>query len=265
MSWSTTLFRDRPLTPFVPVSDNEIELRRLAEFGRVSATLIHELSTPLTAASITLEQLRQERSVSLVRRAQRDLKQLERYLNAARQQLKGQSEPTSFSLTVAIHQVVMILSARARSLDVKLLINTVGSVRLYGDKVKFQQIIANLINNAIDSYEGGSNRPRLVKVQVEAHKTFAVVSVSDYGKGISRMELGRVFNPFYSTKAGAVKSLGIGLATVKRYIEQDFNGSIKVKSRTNYGSSFDLRLPLVERSTKGKSKTAVLKRDSKVN
>lgn len=259
MGWSATFFRDQSNAALHDPDDNEAELRRLAEFGRVSATLIHEISTPLTAASLTLEQLRQERSVSLVKRAQRDLKQLESYIKAARQQLKGESRPSSFSLTVAIHQVVMILDARARAADIKLLVNTIGSVRLYGDQVKFHQIMANLINNAIDSYAPGSDWPKFVRVSVARQKNSITITVSDNGQGISRTNLSRIFEPFFSTKPSAGQGLGIGLATVKRYVEQDFNGSLKVKSRLSFGSSFIIRLNVDRGPTKGNSKHNVLK------
>jgi two-component system C4-dicarboxylate transport sensor histidine kinase DctB len=259
VGWNAAFSRDQSPAALYDISDSEAELRRLAEFGRVSAALIHEISTPLTAASLTLEQLRQEQSDRLVKRAQRDLKQLESYIRAARQQLKGESRPSSFSLTVAIHQVVMILEARARALDVKLLVNTIGSIRIYGDQVKFHQVMANLINNAIDSFAPESGRPKIVWVRVTRQKDILTITVSDNGQGISRRNLGRIFEPFFSTKPTADKGLGIGLDTVKRYVEQDFQGTVKVKSRPSFGSSFIIRLNLGRGPSKGNSKHDVIK------
>ena len=96
-------------------STKDLELQRLAEFGRVSASLIHDMSSPLTAAAITLDQVFAEQPNKLIKQASRDLRQLERYVIAAKHQLTGDSVPTSFSLTIAIHQVIMLLSSRPYS------------------------------------------------------------------------------------------------------------------------------------------------------
>ena len=221
----------------------DLELARLAEFGRFGASLIHEMSTPLTAASLTLAQIEDKHSDRLLHEVRRDLKLLERYVVAARKQLKGESNPNSFSVTVAIHQVVMILSAKAKANNVKLLVNTLGSVRLYGDQVKFHQIMSNLINNAIEAYPPNTNFPRHVLVRVELVNNDKVnITVSDSASGMSRRMQKHIFESFYSSKGN--RGLGLGLATVKNYVEQDFGGTIAVRSRLGSGSSFSIVLPI---------------------
>lgn len=223
----------------------ELELQRLAEFGRLSAFLIHDLSTPLTAAVITLEQLLAERPNKLIKQASRDLKQLERYVVAAKNQLRGESKLSSFSLTIAIHQVIMLLSGRAQHEQVKVLAKTIGSVYLRGDKAKFQQIMANLINNAIESYEGISSRAKIIEVNVVLTKDNQVsITVLDHGKGIKSKDLAKIFNAFYSTKKTIHRGLGLGLVSVKQFVEHDFRGRILVKSEPGDGTSFNLLLPL---------------------
>ena len=223
------------------------ELARLVEFGRVGASLIHEMSSPLTAASLVLDQIdvsRRDRNISQVRR---NLRVLERYIVAARQQLSGDSKPSSFSLTVVTHQVAMLLSARAKSINVKLLINTIGSVRLYGDQVKFQQILSNLINNAIDSYEYSFATSRIVNVKVERHgKQKIVISVTDHGAGIEPKVLKHIFEPFFTTKHAGRRGLGIGLDLTKSYVEHDFNGTIDVSSTVGAGTVFKLNISLAK-------------------
>ncbi|MGH7234675.1 MAG: sensor histidine kinase [Candidatus Saccharimonadales bacterium] len=220
------------------------ELIRLAELGRVSASLIHEMTTPLTAATLVLDNMsdeHEERDLKLVRR---NLRLIERYVVAARQQLNGDSQPASFSLTVAIHQVAMILSARAKEANVRLLINSIGSIRLYGDKVKFQQIISNLLNNAIDAYNDRALPKRLINVLVEriGEKKLSI-TVTDHGCGITPEQFEHVFEPFYSTKRKDKRGIGIGLDITKRYVEKDFNGTIKASSNPKSGTSFKLTIP----------------------
>jgi two-component system phosphate regulon sensor histidine kinase PhoR len=199
------------------------------------------MSTPLTAASLTLAQIEDRHSDQLLREVRRDLKLLERYVIAARKQLKGESSPNSFSVTVAIHQVVMILSAKAKANNVKLLVNSLGSIRLYGDQVKFHQIMANLINNAIEAYLPDANVPRHVSVRVELAGSNKVnITVSDSGIGMSRRMQKHIFESFYSSKG----NMGLGLATVKHYVEHDFGGTIDVRSRLGYGTRFSVIFPI---------------------
>jgi signal transduction histidine kinase len=222
------------------------EVVKMAEFGRVCAGLIHEISTPLTAANLTLAQLGDRyNSNDLIKQIRRELYLLERYILAARLQLKGKSTPTSFSPTIAIHQVGMLLYPKAKQSGVKLLISTSGAMRIYGDRVKFIQIITNLVNNAIEAYEGISKRPRFVEIRVRYKgNNLAVISVSDKGVGISLRNLKRVFDPLFSTKESLDRGMGIGLSTVKSYIEQDFGGTIKVHSLQGAGTNFTVVIPI---------------------
>lgn len=226
----------------------QLEMQRMAEFGRVSASLIHDLSTPLTAATLTLDQIKvQQSSDSLMKRARQDLKVLERYVSAARKQLQGESNNINFSLTVAIHQIVMLLSSRAKTQDVKLLVDTKATVRLYGDQIKFNQIMANLINNAIEAYDGIDHCPRIVTISVHLPRPNIVnIVVSDKGIGIKTKDKARIFEPFYSTKHGGDKGLGLGLANVKYYVVNDFNGKITAHYKPSSGTRFIITLPLIK-------------------
>lgn len=227
--------------------DQVYEFQRFAEFGRLSAGLIHEISTPLTSAVLTLDQIRSEPSSLMIRRARQDLHQLERYVIAARKQLKNQSNKTTFSLTVVIHQVAMLLTPRARESNVKLIINTIGSIRLYGDQVKLHQALSNLINNAIESYDDHMER-RFVKINVSQKGSKVIITVADHGKGIKREDLQRIFEPFYSTKHEIGRGIGIGLATVKQNIEEEFSGRITVFSKYQEGTCFLVTIPIENKS-----------------
>jgi signal transduction histidine kinase len=86
-----------------------MELQRFAEFGRLSAHLLHEIANPLTAASLNLEQLHEKGKPELVREIQRSLRSLERYVEAARKQLQGQTTSVEFSVKAEIDQVMSML------------------------------------------------------------------------------------------------------------------------------------------------------------
>lgn len=221
-----------------------MELQHFAEFGRLSANLLHEVANPLMAAALNLEELKGRDKSRQVRLAHQSLRHLERYVSAARQQLKGQSENRSFAVLPELRQVIQIISPVAKQHGVLLQLNSAGNYRLYGDPVKFSQLSANLILNAVEAYSGvaRTRRQRQVEISVEQDENWLHLNVHDWGKGISKANLAHIFEPFYSTKATNKRSLGIGLAMVRQYVEDDFHGGITVDSTALEGTSFALRL-----------------------
>jgi two-component system C4-dicarboxylate transport sensor histidine kinase DctB len=230
----------RPSTP--PAAEELQKLQRLAELGRVSASLIHEISTPLTAAILELDNHLLGTQLD-VRQAQRSLQTMRRYVEAARQQARYESLPSSFTLRAQIEQIKQLVRPIARSARVQLRFEPVPTCRLYGDPVKLQQVIVNLILNAIDAYRNdmshGLTRP--VRVQFRISDKQLTIAVTDWGEGISAAQLPRLFEPFYSTKAES--GLGLGLAIVKQYVN-DFGGVIRVRTSRRHGTQFILTLPI---------------------
>ena len=136
----------------------------------------------------------------------------------------------------------MLLKGNAKSKGVKILISSVESFRLYGDPIKFHQILSNLISNSIDAYDEVSDRSKIIMVKVEKVSTKTVkLTVKDNGVGIKSEDIKHIFEPFYSTKKVSGRGLGLGLANVKQFIEQDFDGKVFVKSKPNKGTEFIIR------------------------
>lgn len=219
-----------------------LELQRFAEFGRISARLLHEVANPLTAASLNLNRLDHQQSVAL-NQARRSLRQLERYVLAARKQLSSQSEPVIFSPQAEVRQLLTILRPLARAEQVQLELESSQPIKMLGDPIKFSQIASNLIANAIDSYAHTSLSNRRVHIRLRATSRWIELTVQDWGKGIEPKDLPQLFEAFYTTKLSDQRGLGIGLAIVKQAVEADFRGSIRVSSSKSSGTVFKVRLP----------------------
>ncbi len=220
------------------------ELQHFAELGRLSASMLHEISNPLTALLMQLEAYEDQRSPA-IRQARRDVRALRRYVEAARQQVRQESQTVRFSLTSQVEQLKCLLRPLARKAGVDLVFEPVPSCQLHGDPVKFQQIMSNLITNAIDAYRHdvsqGLIRPvRIRFMTTERHLTIKVI---DWGEGITIPQLSKLFKPFYTTK-GANHGLGIGLTIVEGYTKVDFRGTITVTSSRRHGTQFTLKFPL---------------------
>ena len=116
---------------------------------------------------------------------------------------------------------------------------------VYGDGVQIQQVILNLLVNAISAAATGPPARRKVTVWTAAGDAHADLSVHDSGKGISETDLDRVFEPFYTTKQ---EGLGMGLA-ISRSIVQAHEGRIWGENDPAGGAVFRVRLPTERRAT----------------
>jgi signal transduction histidine kinase len=109
------------------------------------------------------------------------------------------------------------------------------------DRVKIEQVLNNLLGNAIKFSPAGSE----VSVSLEDSESDAIITVRDRGPGIPEEEIGRVFQPFTKTgsrRSEREKSAGLGLAIVKKIVA-GHGGEISVESKIGEGSAFRVALP----------------------
>lgn len=229
-------------------AEHLLELQRYAEFGRINAHLLHDITSPLTAALINLQQLNKTDSPAL-RQTRKSLRQLERYVHAARKQLQYQSEPIDFSVGKEIKQLLVLLKPLADTAQAKLVLECDASVTLHGDQIRFNHIIANLVANAIDACVGTIDRAAIITITVEDLGRYLKVSVADTGKGIGPAQLPQIFQPFYTTKQAQTRGLGIGLSIVKQSVTTDFHGTICANSSVNSGTTFTILLKSLQAAT----------------
>jgi signal transduction histidine kinase len=104
------------------------------------------------------------------------------------------------------------------------------------DGLVLRRVIENLVSNALDSLDGKSGS---VTVSTERGKGAVRIAVNDTGRGMSKAELDRAFDDFYTTKQGGT---GLGLSIVRRLV-MDSNGSLKVETEPGKGSTFIVELP----------------------
>jgi len=233
------------------------QLYRFAEFGRISSGLFHDLVNPLTAVTLNIEKIKNENDSGstiaevkmYVDQAVRATKKMEDFVLAVRKQLARKESRALFSLNEEIKNVIDILSHQAQKVGVEISFSQQGAVILFGDAMKLNQAVLNLVANAIDSYEPSKDwaderaPSRRITVSLREENGAALFSVKDHGVGISEENMHKIYEPFFTTKAYG-NGIGIGLSITKRIIEKDFRGSIEVKSKENQGSEFLVRFPI---------------------
>ena len=104
------------------------------------------------------------------------------------------------------------------------------------DALVLRRIVENLVSNAVDSLDGKNGN---VTVSTEKGRGIVRIAVSDTGRGMSKAELDRAFDDFYTTKQGGT---GLGLSIVRRLV-LDSNGSLQVETEPGEGSKFIVELP----------------------
>ncbi|MDB6095517.1 MAG: multi-sensor signal transduction histidine kinase [Verrucomicrobia bacterium] len=116
-----------------------------------------------------------------------------------------------------------------------------GLPPVLGDRVQVQQVLLNLIGNAIDAMKSITDAPREVSVRTKASSPAAVVvAIIDNGIGVDPARLDRMFEPFYTTKPDG---LGMGLA-ISRSIVESHGGHLRAEPNTDRGMVFSFTLPV---------------------
>lgn len=220
------------------------QLNRLAELGQLSSGLFHDLLNLLNALSLRADD---ETSPSIAN-AFNTTKQIEGFVRAIRKQICGDHERELFSLTQGVSHVIQLVNYQANKERVSIIFSPDphADITYFDLPFKFQEIVINLLLNAIESYEPlprSDNRVRRVEVIVKKQDGMAVLRVEDNGCGMSPAIRARIFEPFFTTK-DASKGIGIGLATIKKIIEEGLSGTIVVESEQGLGSTFTVIFPL---------------------
>lgn len=228
-------------------------ISRFAEFGKLAGGIFHDIANPLTAFTLTLDQIEDEEQYksapqTQLQRLRRTAKRMETFMTAARRQLQQQTMWERFCLNDEVENAIDFTAYKAKRAMVAVNFFAKKTVYLYGNPIKCYQALSNLISNAIDAYEkeDGTVPPYIsneVRITLHTSGTYVKLVVQDWGIGIPSEHLDRIFDPFFTTKK-IYCGTGIGLAVCKQAIEQDCGGRIVVASTFGKGTTFTIIFPL---------------------
>ena len=209
-----------------------MELGRLAELGLLSATLVHELKQPLFAIKSLLQVHSPDPDDAAAVRLQRTLMEQVLHMEAVLRAAGGLVQRPGdwdqpFSIEQPLRAAYEALAPRARKqgVDYELSIGPALPM-MRGNPVAMQQVLTNLIQNALDAVLD-AHEPKLV-LRAASEPEGVLVSLTDNGVGISTKQQSQIFEPFFTTKPpGCGTGLGLSIA---RKLVQMAQGSLEVHS-----------------------------------
>jgi two-component system, LuxR family, sensor kinase FixL len=217
---------------------------KLAATGRMMATIAHEINNPLESLTNVLYLLQ---SRGRLDRESEDLLELARQQlgvlsNISRQTLAPHREarfPVVTKVSELLDDACALFTAKLHAAQIQVLrdYTTEGQVTIYPSELR--QVFTNLIANAIDAMSNGGQ----LRLGLASYGSGVMVSVADTGHGIPPENLGKIYEPFFTTKGE--RGTGVGLWVI-RGILRKLGGSIDVTSSTESGRSgtcFTVRVP----------------------
>ncbi len=239
------IFQD--LTELRAMEDAVRRSERLADLGRFSAGLAHELRNPLASMSGCVELLRsspslggeERRLMDIVLREATRLDQLvTRFLEYAR---PAEPRRKRIDLGELASETLEVFGRDPAAARVRLE-REIAPARVECDPDQMRQVLWNLLANAAQAVAGRDGGGRIrVTCRPEPHGG-ARLAVEDDGAGISPADLPRVFTPFFTTRR---EGTGLGLATVQRIVDAH-GGVVTAESAPGRGTVFGVRLPGTE-------------------
>ncbi|TPQ30308.1 ATPase [Bradyrhizobium guangdongense] len=226
-------------------------INRFSMAGELTASIAHELNQPLGAILTNAE------SAALILKSDApDLKELREIVEDIRRDdtraseviirlrsllKRAPFEQSDLDLNQVAQETIEFLQPLATARDVELDPGiAAGTLPIRGDRIQLQQVIMNLIVNAIDAISGLAGPHRRIGLQTARDGDFAEIGVCDNGPGIMLDRFDRVFEPFYTTKP---QGMGMGLA-IARTIVEAHDGRIVAENKPEGGAVFRIRLPL---------------------
>ena len=240
------IFQD--LTEIKRMEENLEKSRRLALIGEMATGLAHEMRNPLASITGSIQLLQQglnleETDKRLMNIILRGKDQLDDFVRDFL--LLACPIPISREL-VDINKVAEeVLENIKLSNDwlnaVKIVKVFAEGVKIFANREQVRQVIYNLALNAVQAMkEGGVLSVEIKKQKLNDPEDYVEIKVKDTGCGIEEKDLKKIFEPFFTNKE---KGTGLGLAIVSRFLD-GYNGSIKVESVINEGTTFIVWLPM---------------------
>jgi PAS domain S-box-containing protein len=220
-----------------------LRAQQMATLAQLATGVAHEIRNPLTSIKMLIQVNRdkfaeQGLPTDDMELVEQEIRRMERSVNSLLDYARPEaSEFAKFAIADVVRRTIRLVDGRCRSQNVAIEVETPSEpIFVFGDPAQIQQLLLNLILNALDSMPAGGK----LKLAVRTAAAQVEVTVSDTGTGIDDAVVGRLFAPFVTTKPNGV---GLGLGICRR-IAESHRGQLSGSNLVSGGAQFQLTLPL---------------------
>jgi len=226
-----------------------IQQSRLAAMGEMIGNIAHQWRQPLNSIGLLFanikdaydfDDLSEEYLEECTQNGMRLTQQMSTTIDDFRNFFRPDREAAPFSLLNAVHNALELVEASFKNHEIAIELKASGDAEVQGFANEYAQVLLNLLGNARDAIIEHHVKPGRVGIEVRRDGENGYVVVRDNGGGIAEEVLGKIFDPYFTTRE---KGTGIGLYMSKMIIESNMNGHIEVRNIEG-GAEFTIITPL---------------------
>jgi len=236
-----------------------IQQSRSAAMGDMISNIAHQWRQPLSTLSLVVQNILVDYRESRLER-----RELEKYVDIAEQCVTSMSETiddfrnffrpdkvkVAFSLHEAVIESLRLLDATLKSHKIRVSMSGRLDLLAYGHLNEFSQVVLNVLANGKDALVERKQEQRRLEIELASDGNTGMVVIRDNAGGIPEDAIDKIFDPYFTTKAGGT---GIGLYMSKTIIEKHMDGGIACRN-TDDGAEFTISIPLGQDNEPGRHK-----------
>jgi signal transduction histidine kinase len=215
------------------------QLYKFAELGQLTTIILHELANYLNILTLDIDDLKERHHNSIaIDHAKESIFYIDTIIDQVRNQINDSDDTKRFDVLINIKDCLDQLRKKISDSNIKLFIedNRPKNYLIFGDPLRLSQALTILVTNAT---QANKNRESEISVELSSTKSKIIISVKDFGTGITPEARRTLFHPQKSKKGAG---LGIGLYVTKQIIETHFKGKIWLSPAIEY-TQFTLEIP----------------------
>ncbi len=228
-----------------------IQQSRLAAMGEMIGNIAHQWRQPLNAIGLTFanikdaydfKELTEEYLEEATQSGMKLTQQMSTTIDDFRNFFRPNREAAPFSLATAVENALELVEASFKNHEIAISLKVRADVQVMGFANEYAQVLLNLLGNARNAIIEKGVKPGQVGVEIGREGSEGYVVVRDNGGGIPEAILGKIFDPYFTTRQAGT---GIGLYMSKMIVENNMHGRIEARN-TDVGAEFRVVTPLAE-------------------
>lgn len=226
-----------------------LQQNRLAAMGEMISNIAHQWRQPLNMLGLLIQELAIHYQKGLLSdrylqetkdKAMQVIKHMSQTIDDFRNFFSPDKGKLSFRVNDVVSTTVSLLQASFKEQQIALNVVQVEDVVVEGYPNEFSQVILNILMNAKDAFRDRSTENPHIVIRIFRENARPVITISDNAGGIPPEIIGRIFEPYFTTK-GPDKGTGIGLFMSKTIVEKSLNGTLSARN-TAHGAEFRIKL-----------------------